>query len=75
MEAEIFILTNVANDCGVIRNLINDFKGKLIDATEGLSKNANANFFTSDSHWNQKGARIWLDQLNRQLQNVTYLGN
>jgi hypothetical protein len=52
-----------------------DFKGKLIDATEGLSKNANANFFTSDSHWNQKGARIWLDQLNRQLQNVTYLGN
>ena len=46
-----------------------DFKGKLIDATEGLSKNANANFFTSDSHWNQKGARIWLDQLNRQLLN------
>jgi len=44
-----------------------DFKGKLIDATEGLSKNANANFFTSDSHWNQKGARIWLEQLNRQL--------
>jgi hypothetical protein len=52
-----------------------DFKGKLIDATEDLSKNAKSNFFTSDSHWNQKGAKIWLDQLNRQLQNVTYLGN
>lgn len=46
-----------------------DFKGKLIDATEELSKNAKSNFFTSDSHWNQKGAKIWLDQLNRQLPN------
>ena len=46
-----------------------DFKGKLIDATEDLSKNANSNFFTSDSHWNQKGAKIWLEQLNRQLPN------
>jgi len=52
-----------------------DFKGKLIDATEELSKNAKSNFFTSDSHWNQKGAKIWLDQLNRQLPNLTYLGN
>ncbi len=46
-----------------------DFKGKLIDATEGLSKNAASNFFTSDSHWNQRGAKIWLDQLNTQLKN------
>ncbi|NBW02192.1 MAG: hypothetical protein EBR87_00505 [Cytophagia bacterium] len=46
-----------------------DFKGKLLDATEGLSKNATSNFFTSDSHWNQKGAKIWLDQLNTQLKN------
>ena len=46
-----------------------DFKGKLIDATEELSKNAKSNFFTSDSHWNQKGAKIWLDQLNRQFLN------
>ncbi len=46
-----------------------DFKGKLIDATEGLSKNAASNFFTSDSHWNQRGAKIWLDQLNSQLKN------
>ena len=52
-----------------------DFKVKLMDATEDLSKNAKSNFFTSDSHWNQKGAKIWLDQLNRQIKNVTYLGN
>ena len=52
-----------------------DFKGKLIDPTEGLSKNAASNFFTSDSHWNQKGAKIWLDQLNMELKNVPYLGN
>ena len=46
-----------------------EFKGKLIDATEGLSKNAASNFFTSDSHWNQRGAKIWLEQLNTQLKN------
>ena len=46
-----------------------DFKGKLMDATEGLSKNAASNFFTSDSHWNQRGAKIWLDQFNIQLKN------
>ena len=46
-----------------------DFKGKLLDATEGLSKNAASNFFTSDSHWNQRGAKIWLEQLNTQLKN------
>ena len=46
-----------------------NFKGKLIDATDGLSKNAASNFFTSDSHWNQRGAKIWLDQLNTQLKN------
>ena len=52
-----------------------DFKGKLMDATEGLSKNAASNFFTSDSHWNQRGAKIWLDQLNTQLNRFVYLGN
>ena len=46
-----------------------EFKGKLMDATRDLSKNAASNFFTSDSHWNQKGAKIWLDQLNSQLKN------
>jgi hypothetical protein len=52
-----------------------DFKGKLMDATESLSKNAASNFFTSDSHWNQRGAKIWLDQLNTQLNRFVYLGN
>lgn len=52
-----------------------DFKVKLMDATEDLSKNAASNFFTSDSHWNQRGAKIWLDQLNTQLNRFVYLGN
>ena len=52
-----------------------DFKGKLIDPSLNLSKNATSNFFTSDSHWNQRGAKIWLDQLNMQLKNLIYLGN
>jgi len=52
-----------------------DFKGKLIDPSEGLSKKATSNFFTSDSHWNQRGAKIWLDQLNIRLKNSIYLGN
>ena len=52
-----------------------DFKGKLIDVTEDLSKNATSNFFTSDSHWNQRGAKIWLDQFNAQLKSSVYLGN
>lgn len=52
-----------------------DFKGKLMDATEDLSKNAASNFFTSDSHWNQRGAKIWLDQFNTQLKSSVYLGN
>ena len=46
-----------------------EFKGKLMDVTRDLSKNAASNFFTSDSHWNQRGAKIWLDQLNSQLKN------
>ncbi len=52
-----------------------DFKGKLMDAMEDLSKNAASNFFTSDSHWNQRGAKIWLDQFNTQLKSSVYLGN
>jgi hypothetical protein len=52
-----------------------NFKGKLIDPTDRLSKNASINFFTSDSHWNQRGAKIWLDQLNMQLRKSTYFGN
>jgi len=52
-----------------------DFKGKLIDPSLNLSKNAASNFFASDSHWNQRGAKIWLDQFNMQLRKSTYLGN
>ena len=52
-----------------------DFKGKLMDATEDLSKTAASNFFTSDSPWNQRGAKIWLDQFNTQLKSSVYLGN
>ena len=55
--------------------LHSDFKGKLIDPTDNLSPKASLNFFTSDSHWNQRGAKIWLDQLNMQLRKSTYLGN
>lgn len=52
-----------------------EFEGKLIDPSLDLSKNAASNFFRSDSHWNQRGAKIWLDQLNKQLKNLIYLGN
>jgi len=52
-----------------------DFRAKLIDPTDLLSQNASLNFFKSDSHWNQRGAKIWLDQLNLELKNLTYLGN
>ena len=52
-----------------------DFVGKLIDPTDSLSNNASLNFFKSDSHWNQKGAKIWLDEVNKQLKNLIYLGN
>jgi len=52
-----------------------DFRGKLIDPTSHLTNNASLNFFKSDSHWNQRGAKIWLDQFNLELKNLTYLGN
>lgn len=39
----------------------------LVNPTAQLSKNAKQNFFKSDSHWNQNGARIWLDLLNQKL--------
>lgn len=52
-----------------------DFKGILIDPTNDLSKNAAWNFFASDSHWNQRGAKIWLDQFNLQLKSLDYFGN
>lgn len=43
--------------------------GKLtiIDPSERLKSNASQYFYQSDSHWNQRGARVWLDQLNEVL--------
>lgn len=52
-----------------------DFRGHLIDPTDHLSHNASLNFFKSDSHWNQRGAKIWLDQFNLDLKSLTHLGN
>lgn len=40
---------------------------RIIDPTHALSKNAKANFFHNDSHWNKKGAQIWLALLNERL--------
>lgn len=39
----------------------------LIDPSERLKLHAKQNFYQSDSHWNQRGARVWLDQLNEVL--------
>ncbi|MEY4273504.1 MAG: hypothetical protein RL638_452 [Bacteroidota bacterium] len=38
-----------------------------IDPTNLLRVNANQNFFRNDSHWNPKGAKIWLDLSNQLL--------
>jgi hypothetical protein len=42
----------------------------VVNPTTQLSENAKQNFFKSDSHWNQKGAKIWLDLLNQKLLNL-----
>lgn len=39
----------------------------LIDPSERLKLEAKQNFYQSDSHWNPRGARVWLDQLNEVL--------
>lgn len=46
------------------------WKGILVDPTLRLQKNAKDNFFPSDSHWNQRGAAIWLGQLNETLRRL-----
>jgi hypothetical protein len=46
------------------------WKGILVDPTLRLQKNAKDNFFPSDSHWNQRGAAIWLGQLNETLRTL-----
>jgi hypothetical protein len=40
---------------------------RVINPTQELSKNSKANFFHNDSHWNKKGAQIWLALLNEYL--------
>jgi hypothetical protein len=42
-------------------------KVRLLDPTKPLMVGGKQYFFKSDSHWNQKGARAWLAQLNQQL--------
>lgn len=46
--------------------------GKLVilDPSARLKVNASQYFYQSDSHWNQRGARVWLDQLNEVLRGV-----
>lgn len=39
----------------------------LIDPTQVLVKGGKSYFFASDSHWNQQGAKAWLNQLNQYL--------
>lgn len=39
----------------------------LINPSLKLSEQAQLNFYKSDSHWNQRGAKIWLDLVNAQL--------
>jgi hypothetical protein len=39
----------------------------IIDPSARLKANAHQYFYQSDSHWNQRGARVWLDQLNEVL--------
>ena len=39
----------------------------LVDPSDRLRPEAEQNFYTSDSHWNQRGAGIWLAQMNQFL--------
>jgi hypothetical protein len=42
-------------------------KVTIVDPTARLKSKAGQYFYQSDSHWNQRGARVWLDQLNEVL--------
>lgn len=44
----------------------------LIDPSARLKPYAKDYFYRSDSHWNQRGARVWLDQLNEVLRGTTH---
>jgi hypothetical protein len=45
-------------------------KLRIIDPSARLKANAGPYFYQSDSHWNQRGARVWLDQLNEVLRSA-----
>ncbi len=40
---------------------------RLVDPSKVLAKGGKNYFFKSDSHWNQKGAQAWLNQMNQYL--------
>ncbi len=44
-----------------------ELRAILINPSQKLSEQAQLNFYRSDSHWNQRGAKIWLDIVNEQL--------
>ena len=45
-------------------------KVEIVDPSDSLKVNASQNYFKSDSHWNQNGAKIWLAFLNRSLDKI-----
>jgi hypothetical protein len=50
--------------------LANHGQMHLVDPTHVLTQGGKRFFFRSDSHWNQKGAQAWLNQLNQYLQSL-----
>jgi hypothetical protein len=45
-------------------------KVEIVDPSDSLKVNASQNYFKSDSHWNNNGAKIWLAYLNRSLEKI-----
>lgn len=43
---------------------------KIIDPSSALKQNAPLNFYHSDSHWNLRGAQIWLNEFNQVLEKL-----
>lgn len=40
---------------------------KMVDPSAALKQHAKLNFYQSDSHWNLRGAQIWLNEFNQTL--------
>lgn len=47
-----------------------NLKVEIVDPSDSLKVNAPQNYFKSDSHWNNNGAKIWLAYLNRSLEKI-----